>query len=315
MRALTLDPHLQLRDVPEPEPGPGEARIRVLLAGICRTDVELVQGYMGFRGTLGHEFVGVVEACDETGWVGSRVCGEINLGCGACGRCRSGLARHCAARRVLGILDKDGCFAEYVTLPIRNLVRLPAAVDDETAVFVEPLAAAFEILEQIDIEARDRVLVLGDGKLGLLICMALAPTGCDLHALGRHPEKLAIAERAGAHTWTPAQPPDDEFDVVVEATGGPDGFERAVALTRPRGTLVLKSTLHEATPFRMAPVVIDELTIVGSRCGPFGPAVTALASGAVNPAPLISATFGLEYGLRALEHAREPGVLKVLLRP
>lgn len=310
-----MNPALAIEDVPEPKPGPHEALVRVTLAGVCNTDLEIVRGYMDFRGTLGHEFVGQVVECNDPAWRGRRVNGEINLGCAECERCRSGLARHCEGRRVLGILEKDGCFAQYVSLPTRNLVALPDSIDDDCAVFVEPLAAAYEILAQIEVRPSDRVLVLGDGKLGLLISMVLAQTGCELHALGRHPAKLAHAARAGARTWTANTLPAGRFDICIDATGHPDGLQFAIEHTRPRGTVVLKSTFHGMTPLATAPIVIDELTIVGSRCGLFPPAIEALEQGRIDPRPLIDSGFYLDDAADAFERAQQPGVLKVLLRP
>lgn len=314
MRALSLDPDLALREMDTPEPQPEEALLKVRAAGVCNTDLELVRGYMDFRGVLGHEFVGEVVSCDVPHWVGKRVTAEINLGCGKCELCLSGLSRHCASRTVLGILGKDGCFGEWLTMPVRNLVEVPDELDDDQAVFAEPLAAAFEILEQVHIEPTDRVLVLGDGKLGTLIGLALAPIGAELHVLGKHPNKLAITGRQGARTWALPDRPPGQFDVVVEATGSPGGMADAIAYTRPRGTLVLKSTFHGTTELALSPLVIHELTVVGSRCGPFVPALRAMAAGRVDPRPLLSEQFALADGVRALERAAEPGVHKVLLR-
>lgn len=313
MQALTLSAGLEVRDVAEPEPEPGCALIRVRLAGICNTDLELALGYMEFDGTLGHEFVGVVEHCDDESWIGRRVVGEINLGCTRCEACRTGLARHCPERRVLGILNKDGCLAERVSLPVANLERVPDALSDEAAVFTEPLAAAFEILEQIDVNESDRVLVLGDGKLGLLCVAALATTGCELQLHGRHAGKLAHGERFGARTSCAPDLPHGRFDVVVEASGRPGGLEQAIALTRPRGTVILKSTFHGATPVVLAPVVIDEITVIGSRCGRFPAALQALAGRAFDPTPLISERFSLGDAVAAMERSRDSATLKVLV--
>lgn len=315
MRALSLAPDLAVREHPDPEPGPGEALIRVSLSGICNTDLELVRGYMGFSGILGHEFVGEVIACDDAGWLGKRVCGEINLGCGQCAQCERGLARHCPHRRVLGILGKDGCLAEQLTLPLENLREVPDAVPDELAVFTEPLAAAYEILEQVHIAPGMRVLVLGDGKLGLLIAMALSHTGAEVAILGRHAEKLALAQACGVATYRAPDVPAPGYDVVVEATGSPQGLETAIGLLRPRGTLVLKSTHEGNTEVALAPLVIHELTLVGSRCGLFEPALHALATRLVDPRPMLHERFGLSHGREAMQRATEPGVLKVLIEP
>lgn len=315
MKALRVDGSPRVVDVAPPTLGPGEARIRVRRAGICSTDLEIVRGYMRFSGTLGHEFVGeVVESADPS-WVGRRVCGEINLGCGRCARCLAGLSRHCATRTVLGILGKDGCFAEELTLPLANLHAVPDSLSDDAAVFVEPLAAAFEILEQIAIPPDSRVAVLGDGKLGTLVTMVLAQTGAEVTMIGRHPRKLERVRRVGALARLADEPIAGGFDVVVEATGSPSGLGRAQALLRPRGTLVLKSTYHGTVTLDTAPIVIDEITIVGSRCGPFAPALRALAAGRIDPSPLIEASYPLADGVRALERAAEPGVAKVLLVP
>lgn len=313
MLALSVDPALALVERDLPLRGPGEALIRVRLAGICNTDLEIVRGYMGFRGVLGHEALGEVIECDDQAWLGRRVVCEINLACGTCGSCLAGLARHCPVRTVLGILGKDGCFAEYMTAPLRNLLEVPAEIEDERAVLTEPLAAAFEILEQVQVRADQRVAVLGDGKLGLLTGLVLLGTGAEVHLIGKHREKLAIAEARGARVHRPDEELPGQFDVVVEATGSPDGLARALSLTRPRGTVVLKSTFHGATPVVMAPLVIDELTLVGSRCGPFPPALEALTSRRIDVSPLIHARYPLRDGLAALEEAGRPGVLKVLL--
>ena len=314
MKGLQLERGaVQLRDLQEPVPAAGEALVRVLLAGICSTDLELAMGYMGFRGVLGHELVGVVEACDDGAWIGRRVAGEINLACGHCRMCARGLQRHCPTRSVLGIVNKDGCFAQCVTLPIANLHALPDGLDDLRACFVEPTAAAFEVLEQVQVAREDQVAVLGDGKLGLLIAQVLQTTGCALTVVGRHARKLELAAARGIATAALADLPAKSFDVVVEATGSADGMHAAMSLLRPRGTLVLKSTYHGLLSLDAAPIVIDELTIVGSRCGPFERAIPALASGDVDPTPLIDAIMPLTDGVAALERAAQPGVLKVLL--
>lgn len=313
MLALTVDPALALVEREAPRPSPGEALVRVRLAGICNTDLEIVRGYMGFRGVLGHELLGEVVECAEAAWLGKRVVCEINFGCGRCESCEAGLSRHCPTRTVLGILGQDGCFAEFVTAPVRNLLEVPAEVDDERAVLTEPLAAAFEILEQVEIRAGQRVAVLGDGKLGLLSALVILGTGADVDLIGKHAGKMAIAEARGARIHRLDDSMGGGFDVVVEATGSPEGLDRAIALTRPRGTVVLKSTFHGATPLAMAPLVINELTLVGSRCGPFPPALAAHAARRIDVSPLIQARYPLRDGLAALEEAARPGVLKVLL--
>lgn len=313
MKALRFFGAPEVVDVDVPEPAEHEALIRVRRAGICSTDLEIVRGYMGFEGTLGHELVGEVVGANERGWVGARVTGEINLACGACERCLRGLGRHCATRTVMGILGKDGCFAEYLTLPLRNLHRVPDGLSDALAVFAEPLAAAYEILEQLHIAPTDRVAILGDGKLGSLIAMVLLQTGAEVVVIGRHAHKLERLAPLGIRTALAGDDLAGDFDVVVEATGSAAGFERARALLRPRGTLVLKSTYHGKLELDAAPLVIDEITVVGSRCGPFAPALRALSGGRVDPTPLIEDSFALADGVRALEKAAERGVRKVQL--
>ena len=299
-------------DLAEPVPGPGEALVLVRLAGICRTDLEICRGYLGFRGTPGHEWVGeVLEARDAPALVGRRVVGEINFGCGVCATCRSGLARHCATRRVQGIAGADGAFAERLAVPVRVLHRVPDGVDDATAVFAEPVAAAFEIVEQLgEVDGR-RTVVLGDGKLGLLVAQALASSGALVTLAGHHPAKLAVAEDLGIVTG----PPAPGADLVVDATGSPGALAEALALVRPRGTIVLKTTVAAEHALDLAPAVIHEVTIVGSRCGPFRPALDALASGRLRVSSLIAATYPLADGVGAFAHAARPGALKILLRP
>lgn len=326
MPALILtDAGLQLHaDHPTPQPGPGEALLAVHLAGICSTDVELTRGYKGgFRGVLGHEAVGtVVAAPGAPAWLGRRAVSEINIGCGACDLCRQGLGKHCQQRTCLGIANRDGVFARYVAVPIANLHAVPDHVSDEQAVFTEPLAAAFEILEQVTVTPQTRVYVQGDGRLGLLCALVLATTGCDLTVVGRHPQKLAILQAAGitqvrlSAAATYAELGERPADVVVEATGHPAGFAAALDLVRPLGTLVLKSTFADKLDgFDISRVVVDEITLVGSRCGPFDKALAALASGAIDVRPLIHARYGLSEGLAAFAKAQGKGVLKVLIDP
>ncbi len=316
MRAVVLEEGLTLRDVPLPPCRPGEARIRVLLAGVCNTDLELKKGYNGFRGIPGHEFVGLVEECEDPGWRGRRVVGEINCGCGACSECARGDARHCPGRTTLGISHRDGAFAEFLTLPIRNLWPVPAELPDRVAVFTEPVAAAYEILEQVHLAPGERVTVLGDGKLGLLVAQVLAGTGCDLLVVGRHAEKLAILQALGIPTRTSSQwSPAGDQDVVVEATGTADGLNQALEAVRPRGRVVLKSTVAASTTVNLAALVVREVTLVGSRCGPFAPALRALVSGAVHVESLIQSEHPLSRALEALEEAAGRGALKVLIRP
>jgi threonine dehydrogenase-like Zn-dependent dehydrogenase len=314
MRALRVgDGTTSLAEVPAPEAG-GEALVRVVLSGICNTDLELARGYAGFRGTIGHEFVGVVE--DPGGGPiakGRRVVGEINAGCGACARCERGDPRHCATRTVLGILGKDGCFAEYVTLPIANLHPVPDELDDELAVFVEPLAAAFEILEQVRVEQGERAVVLGDGKLGLLAAQVLALAGARVLSVGRHPGKLALLRGRGIETVLESDWRAEPAPLVVDATGSARGFERAIAATLPRGTLVLKSTVAAPATVDLAPLVVHEIHVVGSRCGPFPPALHALEAATVDVTRLVSARVPLSAGVEALRRAAEPGARKVLI--
>jgi threonine dehydrogenase-like Zn-dependent dehydrogenase len=313
MHALWLENQtLSLRSaIPVPIPAPGEALIRILKAGICNTDIELAHGYYPFKGVLGHEFVGVVESEGE--WRSARVCGEINLVCGTCEQCRAGRRSHCDNRTVLGVLGHDGAFTEYLTLPYANLHRVPDSVCDEVAVFTEPLAAAFEILEQVPITASDTVYVVGDGKLGNLCAQVLKTTGCQLMVLGKHDNKLSWLAAHGIRTALISQPPQARADVVVECTGSPLGFDFARHLTRPRGTLVLKSTYAGRLSVDMSRVAVDEIHIVGSRCGPFPRALDALANGKVDVRPLIHARYPLAEALAAMDHAQRPGVLKVLL--
>lgn len=298
---------------PLPVPEPGEALVRVAMAGICNTDLELARGYMGFSGVLGHELCGVVEACGDARWIGRRVAGEINLGCGGCELCGRGLARHCPKRAVLGILGKDGCFASHVTLPLANLHALPDALPDERACFVEPTAAAFEIIEQVPLGPRDRVLVVGDGKLALLIAQVIATTGAALTLIGKHDGKLAVARALGVAVAERSELDRKSFDVVVEATGSPLGMQDAIGFARPRGKIVLKSTYHGPLTLDAAPLVIDELTVVGSRCGPFAPAIAALATGAVRTDPLVSSIVSFNDALTGFTRAGAAGTLKVLL--
>ena len=315
MRAITFRRSLRFRkDLPEPRPRRDEARIRVRLAGICNTDLEIARGYMGFGGTLGHEFVGEVER-GPGGLVGRRVVGEINCGCGRCAECRSGDPRHCPGRSVLGILGRDGAMADVVTLPARNLHVVPDEVPDESAVFAEPLAAAFEILEQVPVEPGLEAVVLGDGKLGLLVAQVLAQAGARVTAVGRHDEKLRLLRRRGIRLRRSGARGRLEADLVAECTGTARGLEEALAIVRPRGTVILKSTVAEKEALDLAPVVIDEVRIVGSRCGPFRPALDALARESVDVAGMVSEVYPIEKGVEAFDHAATAGTLKVLIRP
>ncbi len=302
-----------VRDIAAPTPPPGEALVRVLKAGVCNTDLELTRGYYPYTGVLGHEFVGVIESEGERR--GQRVVGEINAtppGCD-CPPCRRGDRTHCERRTVLGIVRRHGAFAEYLTLPFENLHIVPESVSDDEAVFTEPLAAAFEVLEQVRIGPDDRVYVVGDGKLGLLCAQALALTGCQLITIGKHADKLTLLARRGLRTATLAELPAQRADFVVECTGSPAGFELACSLTRPRGTLIMKSTYADSLTVDMSRLVVDEITVIGSRCGPFERALRALAKREVEVASLIHARYPLRDATAALAHAQRPGVLKVLL--
>ena len=306
---------LQLDDAyPTPRADAQTALVRVRLAGVCSTDLQIFQGYMGFTGVPGHEFVGEVTE-GPTAWLGQRVVGEINFACGQCPTCAKGLGRHCPTRRVMGILQADGAFAEYVAAPVANLHPAPASVADEAAVFTEPLAAAFEILEQVHLQPTDEVVVFGDGKLGLLCAQALQLAGARVHLVGRHPHKLALMRPHGIHTVLLPEHPPKQADVVVEATGSVEGLQRAMETVRPRGTLVLKSTVAAAHHLSLAPLVINEVTVIGSRCGPFPPALQALALNRISVTPLIEQVYPLAEAVDAVAHASRRGALKVLLRP
>jgi alcohol dehydrogenase len=316
MRALIcLDGLRYAPAYPDPVPADGEALVRVRLAGICNTDLELVRGYMAFQGVLGHEFVGEVVQAGETAWIGKRVVGDINAACYRCETCLSGRHTHCPNRTTLGIFRRDGAFADYLVLPTANLYAVPDGLPDEMAVFVEPLAAACEVLDQVHIRPSDRVVVLGDGKLGLLVAAVLRLTGANLTLVGRHPAKLGIAGSWGVATRSEPPSTERQADVVVECTGSPAGFAEACRLLRPRGTLVLKSTYHGETSANLAGLVVDEISVVGSRCGPFAPALGLLATGLVDPRPLVTEIYALTDGETAFSHACAPGVLKILLRP
>lgn len=313
MRALVWDGSVaRVAERPAPEPSEGAAVVDVRLAGVCNTDLEIVRGYMGFRGVLGHELVGTVAEGPER-WRGKRVVAEINFACGRCAACAEGLGRHCAARSVMGILGADGAMAEQVAIPVANLHEVPDGVPDEAAVFAEPLAAAFEILEQIHVRPRTRAVVLGDGKLGLLCAQVLHQAGARVLAVGRHEAKLGLLRARGIDVALASAWSMEPADLVVEATGSAEGFEAAVRATRPRGTLVLKSTVAGRPEVDLAPLVIHEITVVGSRCGSFEPALRALESGSVDVRSLISARVPLERADEALRLAAQPGVLKVLV--
>jgi alcohol dehydrogenase len=300
-----------VREVTPPARPEGFALLRLLAGGICNTDLELQRGYYGFAGTPGHEFVAEVAAADTLELVGKRVCGEINLACTHCDWCRRGLGRHCPNRTVLGIVRHPGAFEEFFTLPERNLHVLPDDLPLERAVFLEPLAAASEILDQVKIPAGEAVAVLGDGKLGLLIAMLLQAKGYRVNQFGRHPKKLAIAERAGVGICGDA--PQAAYDWVVDATGSTQGLHAAAAMTRPRGTLILKSTVHGPVPIDTAPIIVNEITLVGSRCGRMEAALPWIANPAIRLEEMLSDRFALADAPQAFARAAERGVLKVLL--
>ncbi len=305
-----------VRRVPLPRRREGFALVRVLAAGICNTDLELQRGYYGFQGRPGHEFAGEVVEADTRTMIGRRVVGEINLACGACEWCRRGLGRHCPRRTVLGIVRHPGAFAEYLTLPETNLHSVPDPLSDEHAVFVEPLAAACEILDQVRIPKGAAVAVLGDGKLGLLIAQVLLAHGAEVHLFGRHRRKLGIAEASGVHAeMVRKRMPEAAFDWIVEATGSRAGLETAVKMVRPRGTVVLKSTVHGRVDADTAPVVVNEITLVGSRCGRFEPALRLLRQGRIRLDEMIDERVPLDRAPKAFELAARNGVLKVLLLP
>ena len=326
MKALQCqNQELTVAEVPKPAVD-GEAVVRVTLSGICNTDLEIARGYAGFQGTLGHEFVGVIEELPEStvkapavGLLkrGDRVVGEINAGCGRCDLCRSGDPRHCPARTVLGIVGRDGAHAEFLKLPVANLLAVPANVSDQEAVFTEPLAAACGILERATVTTKSSVAVIGDGKLGLLCAQVLRTTGAEVTVIGRHENKLAIARKRSIETMLSetAGQRKGEFDVVVEASGSPSGFDLALDLLRPRGVLVLKSTFHGTTKIGAARIVVDEISVVGSRCGRFAPALELLRNKQIDVESLISEEFALSDGLQAMSLAGKSGALKVLLRP
>jgi threonine dehydrogenase-like Zn-dependent dehydrogenase len=292
----------------------GFALLRMLAAGICNTDLELQRGYYGFSGIPGHEFVGLVVEADTPSLIGQCVAGEINLACGRCDFCALGLGRHCPNRSVLGIVKHPGAFAEYLTLPEPNLHIVPEEIATGQAVFIEPLAAACEILEQVEIPPREPVAVLGDGKLGLLIAQVLEAHGAEATLFGRHPRKLQIARAAGIQTMASNDLPRAKFQFVVDATGSPEGLRQAVSMVRPRGTVILKSTVHGEVPVDTAPVIVNEVTLIGSRCGRFEPAIELLRTGKVNVSGMIAAEYPLGQAPQAFAEAARRGVLKVLLR-
>ncbi len=316
MRALVFDDTLRFdAHHPDPKPGPDDALLHVLRAGICATDLEIVRGYLGFRGVPGHEFVArVIEGPPPLR--GRRVVAEINCVCGRCDLCTAGLSTHCRRRTVVGISGRDGAFAEMLAVPASNCRVLPDEIGDEEAVFVEPLAAAMQVLRQVKVEPSMRVAVVGTGRLGLLVAQVLARTGCALLAVGRNPLTLGRLDRGGIRTATAAEVPRrQDHDVVVECTGSAEGLPLALSLVRPRGTVIVKTTLAERPPVDLAPLVINEVTLLGSRCGPFDDAIAALARREIEVASMVSRAFSLSQGLAAFESAADPRNVKVLLKP
>ena len=315
MRAVVWDGQLRfMPDYPVPEIRPGWAGIRVKTAGICRTDLELINGYLGFSGVLGHEFVGMVESCEDIRWIGKRVAGEINAACGQCSWCRKGQGRHCPSRTTLGIDRLDGCMADYCILPIANLIEIPENISDDRAVFMEPLSAACEILEQLPLKGHERVVVLGDGRLGILCAWVLSTVVSDVTLVGHHPEKLALAAWNGVKTAYGDSNIDPGADVVVEATVSAGGFAEAMSLCRPQGVIVLKSTVALSEKVDLSPIVIHELTVLGSRCGRFWRGLTLMEQSPDMPLEsMITDRFPIEQATDAFERSAQHTALKVLL--
>jgi len=314
MKAIWLeDKQIELREnLPVPAPKSGEALVKVLKAGICNTDLELVKGYYPYRGIIGHEFVGVVEQGSQQ-LKNQRVVGEINASCGNCDYCLGGIKTHCPNRTVLGIVNRHGAFAQYLTLPIENLHIVPSNVKTEVATFTEPIAAALQIQQQISITPKTKVLVVGDGKLGLLVAQTLSLRGCDLQVIGRHQDKLDLLKELGINTNLEAIAIERKFDVAIECTGNSAGFELARFALKPRGILILKSTYAGKLSLDASALVVDEITVLGSRCGPFDLALQLLAENRLNIEPMISASYELSDGLSAFSHAQKRGTLKILL--
>ena len=316
MKATCFDGKNMHYDENYPDPKSREVLVRVNLAGICGTDLEILDGYMAYDGILGHEFVGTVEKSENSELIGKRVVGEINAGCGVCDFCEKGMARHCPNRTVLGILKRDGAFAEFLSLPEKNLHVIPDSITDEQAVFVEPLAAAFEIKEQVTLQPQWSVAIVGDGRLAQLIIQVLKLTCPNITCFGRHKSKLEGLVNIGVKIKIGIEPSDEQsFDLVVEATGSNSGFADTMKLIKPRGTVVLKSTIASRENLDLTPTVVNEITLIGSRCGLFKPAIDALASGMVSVDSMIDSTFPLEKFSDAIEHAKKPNTLKVFLKP
>lgn len=317
MKAIVFDKKLKFhKDHPVPEPSENEALIKISMTGICNTDIEITKGYTGFKGVIGHEFVGIVEKINgkDRSLLGKRIVGEINCGCGKCEYCKKGLKNHCPDRKVLGIVNKDGAMAEYITLPLENIHIVPDSISDEEAVFIEPLAAAFEITRQVKIGADDKILIMGDGKLGLLISLALHISHQNLILTGRHENKLQIAKDKGIETilFNKLSIKKD-YDIVVDATGSAEGFEAALKLVKPRGIIILKSTVAAKKEMNLSTVVVDEITVIGSRCGPFEPALDALSKRLIDVKPLITEIFPFDKAREAFERAISKDALKNII--
>ena len=316
MKALHFDGQKMTFLTDYDPPKPGETLVKINLAGICGTDIEILSGYMSYQGIPGHEFVGVIKESQDSHLIGKRVVGEINVGCGICELCKKGLERHCPHRTVLGILRRDGAFAQYLSLPEKNLHVIPDQIRDEQAVFVEPLAAAFEIKQQISLKQESNIALVGDGRLAQLVALVLNLSCQNITCFGRHKNKLELLKNLGIKTKIGIDSDDNQkFDLVVEATGSNSGFEDTMKLIKPKGTVILKSTLASKTNLDLTSMVINEVSVIGSRCGPFGPAINALASGRISVDNLIDSTYSLEKFQDAFEQAKKPDILKVLLKP
>ena len=313
-RAVIFDEALRVIERPRPAPAADEVLIRMQLGGICNTDLELMRGYKSFSGVLGHEFVGVV-VDGPAEWSGRRVVGEINISCGECDLCRRGIPTQCRRRRVLGLKDYDGAFADAFRLVARNLVSVPDSVPDDAAVFAEPLAAACQILDAVHVRPTDRIVLIGAGKIGLLAAQVLRLTGADLTVIVRHEQQARLLGEWGIRAVERADLPDGEADVVVDCTGAPDGFADTLDLVRPRGTVVLKSTYAGTPQTDLTRLVVNEIRVVGNRCGPFEAALRLLEQELIDVQPLIEARYPLAEAVQAFEHAAQPGALKILLTP
>jgi threonine dehydrogenase-like Zn-dependent dehydrogenase len=304
-----------IEDVPIPVPDEGEALIKVIKAGICSTDLEMLKGYMDFEGILGHEFMGCVIESDEKQWVGRRVVGEINIPCGFCEICSANDPKHCPSRQVLGILRKDGVFAEFVTLPLKNLHVIPSNISDVEAVFIEPLAAAIAIFDQAKVDQEDEVLVLGDGKLGLLVAQVMQTRSANVFCAGHHSRKLVLLQKRGVKTTQNAQEWDKKYDLVVEATGTSKGIDEALRFVKPKGKIIAKSTFHGMAKIDFSALVVNEIQLIGSRCGSFVDALNFLKNESVGLEEMVDANFPLAHAKRAFDKAMDPSVVKVLMTP